>query len=63
MCITTLAQYASGTVEVINSDGSIEVKYTSPAGFFMAAADIVDNVLYIAQIGRKHEVCAYTLHN
>jgi hypothetical protein len=58
-----LAQYSDGTVEVINSDGSRELKYSPPAGFFMAAADIVDDVLYIAQIGRKHEVCAYTLHN
>jgi hypothetical protein len=58
-----LAQYSDGTVEVINSDGSRELKYAPPAGFFMAAADIVDDVLYIAQIGKKHEVCTYTLHN
>jgi len=57
-----LAQYADGTVEVINRDGSRELKYAPPAGFFIAAADIVDDVLFIAQIGKKHEVCAYTLH-
>ena len=57
-----LAQYADGIVEAINEDGSIEVKYTPPVGYGMVAAEIVDNILYISQIGRKHEVCAYTLH-
>lgn len=59
-----LAQYSNGAVEVIRSDGSSELKCTPPSGLTMAAADIIDNVLYIVytpKIGRSLEIKALTL--
>ena len=56
-----LAQYEDDTVEIINDDGSIEVKYQLPLQGFPMAADIVDDVLYVAQVGSKYEVLTFTL--
>lgn len=43
-----LAQYTDGKIEVIKCDGSIEMRWTPPAGNRMVAADIIDDILFIA---------------
>lgn len=43
-----LAKYADGTVEVIQSDGSLELKCTPPSRLTTVAADVIDHDLYIA---------------
>lgn len=43
-----VAHYADGTVEVVQSDGSVGIKYAPLSGCRAVAADIIDNILYIA---------------
>jgi hypothetical protein len=43
-----LAQYASGAVEVTNSDGSLQTRQQPPYAYWTVAANIVDNELKIA---------------
>ncbi len=50
-----LAQYTDGTVEVIQSDGSIETRCLPPTGFRTVAVDILDNVLYIAYMSERSQ--------
>jgi hypothetical protein len=50
-----LAQYSSGTVEVIRSDGSVDLKCTPPSGFTTVAADVLDNVLRIAYMSENDQ--------
>jgi len=50
-----LAQYTDGTVEVIQTDGSVELKCTPPSGFTTVAADVIDHVLNIAYMSEENQ--------
>jgi hypothetical protein len=50
-----LAQYTDGTVEVIQSDGSVELKCIPRSGFTTVAADALDNVLSIAYMSEENQ--------
>lgn len=59
------AQYTDGIVEVIRSDGSMQLKCTPPSGSTTVAADVLDDILRVAYMSERDQMLeleAYALH-